>query len=84
MLKHLIWSILGQHDVFDRMEFKDLMSVIFELVLIALFLVIGVILLINLLIALLTHTFERTQVRDDILHFLVAGVMAGFRPGSLG
>ena len=67
MFKHLVWSILGQNDVFDRMEFKDLMSVIFELLLIACFLVIGVILLMNMLIALLTHTYDRTQVRDHIL-----------------
>ena len=83
MLKHLVWSILGEQDAFDRVEFKHLMSVIFELLLIACFLVIGVILLMNMVIVLLNNTYDRTQVRPDhILHFVV--VVMGFRPGSLG
>ena len=64
MFTQLGWSILGRSNEFDRFEFVDTTTEIFALLFFAGFLVIGVILLINMLIALLSDAFQRTQVRN--------------------
>ena len=68
MFSYLGWSILGRSSEFDRFEFEDTTTEVFAHLFFAVFLVIGVILLINMLIALLSHAFQRTQVRNKIDH----------------
>ena len=65
MLKHLSFSLVGLSN-FHPMVSVDLPSEILAQVLYAAFLILGVILLINMLIALLSHTYEQTKVSNDI------------------
>ena len=71
MFSHLGWSILGRSSEFDLFEFEDTTTEVFAHLFFAVFLVIGVILLINMLIALLSHAFQRTQVRKKIDHGII-------------
>ena len=63
MFIHLFWSIVDRTEEFERLAFVDHTSEILAQVFVAVFLVIGVILLINMLIALLSNTYTRTEVR---------------------
>lgn len=76
MFKHLGFSLLGLSE-FDPIMSVDLPSETLALLLYSVFLILGVILLINMLIALLSHTYERTEVRDYILSsFLPEGLFS--------
>ena len=62
------WSLLGVSEEFDPLKSVDLPSVILARILYAGFLIMGVILLINMLIALLSNTYQRIEVKHcDIL-----------------
>lgn len=63
MFTHLGWSLLGVTRKYDPLSSADLPSVILARFLYAAFLVLAVVLLINMLIALLSNTYQRTEVR---------------------
>ena len=63
MITYMGWTLLGVSDGFDPMKSVDLPSVILARILFAGFLIMGVILLINMLIALLSNTYQRIEVR---------------------
>ena len=65
MVRHLCWSLMGIGDL-DPLESADGPSVILVHFLYGAFLVMGVILLVNMMIALLSNTYQKVQVR---LHF---------------
>jgi len=67
MFTHLGWSLLGPSGEVDRLTSVDQLSETIARIFFAVFLIIGVILLINMLIALLSHTYQRTEVRDYII-----------------
>ena len=69
MFTHLGWSLLGASEEFDRLASADHVSETIARIFFAAFLIIGVILLINMLIALLSNTYQRTEVRDHITYF---------------
>ncbi|XP_020629330.1 short transient receptor potential channel 2-like [Orbicella faveolata] len=60
MVRHLCWSLMGAVDV-DFLESADNPSVILVNFLYGAFLVMGVILLINMMIALLSNTYQKVQ-----------------------
>ena len=62
MITYMGWTLLGVSDDFDPMKSVDLPSMILAQVLLAFFLIMGVILLINMLIALLSNTYQRIEV----------------------
>ena len=65
MVKHLGWTLLGSaEEESDPMASVDLSSVVLARIFYAAYLIIGVILLVNMLIALLSNTYQRTEVRD--------------------
>ena len=66
MVTHLGWSLLGVSEESDPMASVDLPSVTIARILYAAFLIFAVILLLNMLIALLCNTWQRTEVRGDI------------------
>jgi len=61
MFTHLGWSLLGPSGEVDRLTSVDQLSETIARIFFAVFLIIGVILLINMLIALLSHTYQRTE-----------------------
>ena len=63
MITYLGWSLLGTSDDFDPMKSVDFPSETMARILYAGFLIMGVILLINMLIALLSNTYQRIEVR---------------------
>lgn len=65
MFVHLSFSLVGLSE-FHAMVTVDVPSETLALLLYAVFLGLGVILLINMLIALLSHTYQKTEVRDYI------------------
>ena len=69
VISYLSWSLLGVAEKFD-MTSADPPSVAFARVLYAVFLIVGAILLINMLIALLSNTYQRVEVSNYIYHFL--------------
>jgi len=69
MFRHLGFSLVGLSE-FHPMTSVDLPSETLAQILYAAFLIWGVILLINMLIALLSHTYEQTEVRDFSVLFL--------------
>ena len=58
------WTLLGVSDDFDPMKSFDLPSMTLAQILLALFLIMGVVLLINMLIALLSNTYQRIEVNE--------------------
>jgi len=64
MIIYMGWTLLGVSDDFDPMKSVDLPSMILAQVLLAFFLIMGVILLINMLIALLSNTYQRIEVNE--------------------
>ena len=62
MVRHLCWSLMGAVDV-DPLESADDPSAILASFLYGAFLIMGVILLINMMIALLSNTYQKVQVR---------------------
>lgn len=63
MITFLGWSLLGASEDFDPMTSADFPSQTLARILYAAFLVMGVILLVNMLIALLSNTYQRIEVR---------------------
>ena len=61
-MRHLCWSLMGAVDA-DPLESADDPSVILASFLYGAFLIMGVILLINMMIALLSNTYQKVQVR---------------------
>ena len=64
MITYMGWTLLGVSDDFDLMKSVDLLSMTLAQVLLAFFLIMGVILLINMLIALLSNTYQRIEVNE--------------------
>ena len=62
MLTHLGWSLLGISEESDPMVSVDGPSETIARLLFGVFLILGVILLLNMLIALLSNTYQQTQV----------------------
>ena len=60
-MRHLCWSLLGAVDV-DLLESADGPSLTLVSLLYGAFLVMGVILLINMMIALLSNTYQKVQI----------------------
>lgn len=61
IISQMGWSLLGQAEEFEPMKSVDSHSVFLASVLYAGFLIMGVILLVNMLIALLSNTYQRIQ-----------------------
>ena len=61
MAKHLAWSLLGLADL-DSLNSVDHPSVSLIQLLYILFLIMGVVLLVNMMIALLSNTYQQVQV----------------------
>lgn len=66
MLKHFLWSLLGIADL-DPLNSVDSLSVILAYFLYGVFLIMAVILLINMMIALLSNTYQQVAVRTEVL-----------------
>ena len=66
-MKHLSWSFLGIEEL-DPLESVDSASVTMAHLLFAAFLIMGVILLVNMMIALLSNTYQRVKVRSTEDH----------------
>ena len=69
MLKHFLWSLLGIADL-DPLNSVDSTSVILAYFLYAVFLIMAVILLINMMIALLSNTYQQVAVRTEVYTFV--------------
>ena len=65
MLKHFLWSLLGIADL-DPLDSVDNPSVILAYFLYGVFLIMAVILLINMMIALLSNTYQQVAVRIEL------------------
>lgn len=63
IITYLGWSLLGKSEDFDPMTGADFFSESLARILYASFLIMGAILLINMLIALLSNTYQRIEVR---------------------
>ena len=61
MVKHLTWSLLGIAEL-DPLDSVDSTSATLARLLFGAFLIMGVILLVNMMIALLSNTFQRVEV----------------------
>ena len=62
IMKHLVWTLLGitELEIFSTTESaSDFLATI----LYAIFIVVALVLLVNMMIAVLSHTYERVQVR---------------------
>ena len=68
MATHLGWSLLGLADL-DRLNSVDDSSVSLIHVLYSLFLIMAVILLVNMMIALLSNTYQQVQVLNSLSAF---------------
>ena len=67
MVGHLAWSLFGvSAGESDPMKTVDVPSEHIARTLYAFFLIFAVILLLNMLIALLSNTYQRTEVRGDM------------------
>ena len=65
-MTHMGWSLLGISDGLDPMTSVDAPSETIAQIFYAGFFIMGVILLVNMLIALLSNTYQRIQVRESI------------------
>ena len=68
MATHLGWSLLGLADL-DRLNSVDNPSVSLIHVLYSFFLIMAVILLFNMMIALLSNTYQQVQVLNSLFDF---------------
>ena len=66
MLQHFGWSLLGISDL-DPLHSVDRASIIVAYFLYGAFLIMSVIILVNMLIALLSDTYQKVAVRSDSL-----------------
>ena len=62
---HLIWSVFGLTDL-EKMESQEQLSSTVVGVLYVLFLIISVIMLVNMLVALLTNTYDKVEVSKEL------------------
>ena len=67
IVTHLAWSLLDLSDGLTPLKSADSFSETIALLLYAGYLVLALILLINMLIALLSNTYQRVQVRIQLL-----------------
>lgn len=65
-MKHLCWSLLGLAEL-DPLDSIDHTSMTIAHFLFGVFLVVGVILLVNMMIALLNNTYEKVLVKRTFL-----------------
>ena len=70
MLSHLGWSLLDRSEDSGPMISVDPPSALLARILFATFLIVGVVLLINMLIALLSNTYRKIEVKFNSLVFL--------------
>ena len=77
MLKHFLWSLLGIADL-EPLDSVDSPSVILAYFLYGVFLIMAVILLINMMIALLSNTYQQVAVRTEVLPKSCLKKMANF------
>ena len=66
---HLGWSLLGLADL-DRLNSVDNPSVSLVHVLYSLFLILAVVLLVNMMIALLSNTYQQVQVLNSLSYHI--------------
>ena len=78
MFQHLCWSLLGIAEL-DPLESVDSPSVTLAHFLFGAFLIMGVILLVNMMIALLSNTYQRVEV--TFLFLLSIFFFGGFDKG---
>lgn len=69
-MKHLTWSLLGVAEL-DPLDSVDSASVTLVHFLFGAFLVMGVILLVNMMIALLSNTYQRVEVTSSHIHVVL-------------
>lgn len=62
---HLIWSVFGLTDL-EKMESQEQLSSTVVGVLYVIFLIISVIMLVNMLVALLTNTYDKVETNADV------------------
>ena len=67
MFSHLGWSLLGRSEESGPMISVDPLSVLLARIFYAAFLIMGVVLLINMLIALLSSTYQKTEVKTWLI-----------------
>ena len=72
ILTHLSWSLLEIEQDFNPLNSVDTPSVTLAKLFYAVFLFIGVILLVNMLIALLSNTYKRVEVSHNIVVLLIS------------
>lgn len=72
MAKHLSWSLLGLADL-DKLNSVDNPSVSLIHLLHSFFLIVAVILLVNMMIALLSNTYQQVQVLNSF-NFHLRGI----------
>ena len=70
VFSHLGWSLLGSTEDSGTMTSVDPPSVLLARIFYATFLIVGVVLLINMLIALLSNTYQKVEVNFIGLVFL--------------
>ena len=69
MFKHLCWSLLGIAEL-DPLDSVDGASVTLAQLLFGTFLIMGVLLLVNMMIALLSNTYQRVEVTSFSYFFI--------------
>ena len=72
MVRHLTWSLLGIAEL-DPLDSVDSASVTLAHFLFGVFLIMGVILLVNMMIALLSNTYQRVEVTHHLARESVDG-----------
>ena len=68
IVKHLCWSLLGIAEL-ETLDSVESATVTLVYLLYGIFLIVGVILLVNMMIALLSSTYKRVEVRNFKLLF---------------
>ena len=81
-MKHLFWSLLGLAEL-DSLDSIDHTSVTIAHFLYGVFLVLGVILLVNMMIALLNNTYEKVQVKRTFLFNFLCFNIFSFSPWKI-
>lgn len=74
MFQHLCWSLLGIAEL-DPLDSVDSPSVTLARFLFGAFLIMGVILLVNMMIALLSNTYQRVEVANFSLSIFSLSVL---------
>ena len=82
MFSHLGLSLLDQSEESDPMTSVDPPSVILAQIFFVAFLILGVVLLINMLIALLSNTYQKTEVRTWLIVLKLTNIHYLFAVGN--